>query len=307
MLKNPSSNWRNDVPCLVVVCVLITLVPSVAAQAPGGGALMGKITDPFDAVVANATVTATSVETGQAQTTITGKDGAYRFDLPLGNYRVKVEAAGFKAAEIPSAMVNATQTAVVNAKLESEQSDGKPAPPTQENLPNAPSSSKTAPTLEDLGITPAQTQGNAQEQARLDKRTHMLKVHQRLGLITLGPLIATFITSANAGGKNTSNTDRTVHLVLGAVSGDLYFMTAYYAIRAPRISGTETRGPIRLHKALAWIHGPGMILTPILGALAYNQKNNGEKVHGIAQAHGPVAIVTGAAFGLAVASVSLKF
>jgi hypothetical protein len=84
-------------------------------------------------------------------------------------------------------------------------------------------------------------------------------------------------------------------------------MTAYYAIRAPRISGTETRGPIRLHKALAWIHGPGMILTPILGALAYNQKNNGEKVHGIAQAHGPVAIVTGAAFGLAVASVSLKF
>jgi hypothetical protein len=49
----------------------------------------------------------------------------------------------------------------------------------------------------------------------------------------------------------------------------------------PKISGTETRGPIRLHKALAWIHGPGMILTPILGALAYGQKNKGEKDHGI--------------------------
>jgi hypothetical protein len=84
-------------------------------------------------------------------------------------------------------------------------------------------------------------------------------------------------------------------------------MTAYYAIRAPSIRGTETRGPIRLHKALAWIHGPGMILTPILGAMAYNQKNNGQKVHGIAAAHGPVAIVTGAAFGAAVLSVSLKF
>jgi hypothetical protein len=35
-----------------------------------------------------------------------------------------------------------------------------------------------------------------------------------------------------------------------------------------------------------------MILTPILGALAYEQNNKGEKVHGIAAAHGPVAIVT---------------
>jgi hypothetical protein len=50
-----------------------------------------------------------------------------------------------------------------------------------------------------------------------------------------------------------------------------------------------------------------MILTPILGAIAYNQKNNGEKVHGIASAHGPVAVVTGAAFAAAVLSVSVKF
>ena len=63
-------------------------------------------------------------------------------------------------------------------------------------------------------------------------------------------------------------------------------MSAYYAIRAPKIPGTQTRGPIRLHKALAWIHGPGMILTPILGAIAFDQKSNGEKVHGIASAHG---------------------
>lgn len=58
---------------------------------------------------------------------------------------------------------------------------------------------------------------------------------------------------------------------------------------------------------MAWIHGPGMILTPILGALAYSQKNNGERVHGIAKAHGPVAIVTAGAFGAALLSVSLKF
>jgi hypothetical protein len=306
MLRNIFRIWRSSVLDSILGCLLVALTPSLMAQAPGTGALTGKVTDTSGRVVADASVTAMSADSGQGQTANTGTDGTYRFNaLPPGNYRVKFEAAGFKVVEIPSTTVNETQTAVLNGKL--EQIDSKPTPAQQENLPNAPSSGTTAPSLQDLGIPPEQTQGSAQDQARLDKRTHMLKVHQRLGLITLAPLVATFITSANAGGKNTSNTDRTVHMVLGAVSGDLYFMTAYYAIRAPRVPGTETRGPIRLHKAMAWIHGPGMILTPILGAIAYNQKNNGEKVHGIASAHGPVAIVTGAAFGIAVMSVSFKF
>jgi hypothetical protein len=175
------------------------------------------------------------------------------------------------------------------------------------NPPNAPSSNQTPPSLQDLGIPPEQTQGNAQQQALLDKRTHMLKIHQRLGLITAVPLIATVATSVGAGGKSTSSTDRNVHMVLGAATVGLYLPTAYYAIRAPRVSGTQARGPIRVHKALAWIHGPGMILTPILGAMAYSQKNNGEKVHGIASAHAPVAIVTAGAYGAALLSVSLKF
>jgi len=62
-----------------------------------------------------------------------------------------------------------------------------------------------------------------------------------------------------------------------------------------------------VHRALAWIHGPGMILTPILGAIAFDQKRKGEKVHGIASAHGAVAIVTAAAYGAAIISVSFKF
>jgi hypothetical protein len=174
-------------------------------------------------------------------------------------------------------------------------------------LPNAPSSSKTEPSLEDLGFPASQAQGDAKLQALLDKRTHMLKIHQRLGLIAAIPITAAVITSVGAGGKDTSKTSRDLHAALGGLAGDLYFASAYYAIRAPRVPGTQTRGPIRFHKAMAWIHGPGMIATPILGIMAFDQKSKGEKVHGIASAHGPVAIVTAGAFGAALLSVSVKF
>lgn len=163
------------------------------------------------------------------------------------------------------------------------------------------------PSLGDLGFPAAQTQPNPQEQARLDKRAHMLKIHQRLGLITTVPLIAAVVSGASAGGKSTSSTSRDVHAALGSVTAGLYFTTAYFSIFAPKIAETRTRGQIRLHKALAWIHGPGMLLTPVLGVMAFEQKSRGEKIHGIASAHGPVAVVTAAAYGLAIVSVSIKF
>lgn len=183
--------------------------------------------------------------------------------------------------------------------------DQAPANSQQQKQPPVPN--PAAPSLGDLGFPPAQTQGNPQDQARLDKRSHMLKVHQRLGLITTGPLLATVISGSFAGGHSTSSTARDLHVALGSATGILYFTTAYYSIFAPKIPGTTARGPIRLHRALAWIHGPGMILTPILGEMAFQQKSRGERVHGIASAHGAVGYVTAAAYGIAILSVSFKF
>jgi hypothetical protein len=173
--------------------------------------------------------------------------------------------------------------------------------------PKSPAGNPPAPSLGDLGFPPDQTQGNPQDQARLDKRSHMLKMHQRLGLITAAPLLATVVTGGLAGGKSTSSTGRDVHAALGSVTTGLYLATAYYSIFAPKVAGTTARGPIRLHKALAWIHGPGMILTPMLGVMAFEQKSRGERVHGIASAHGAVGAVTAAAYGLAILSMSIKF
>ena len=219
-------------------------------------------------------------------------------------------AAGSESANaLPAAMRQAIARAIAAAI----------SPPGEEALPadqpqgqtqggqKPPPTNPPPPSLGDLGFPPAQTQGNAQEQAKLDKRSHMLKIHQRLGLITTAPLVATVITGSLAGGKSMSSTDRDLHAALGSVTAGLYLTTAYFSIFAPKVPGTPTRGPIRLHKALAWIHGPGMILTPVLGAMAYEQKNRGEKLHGIAQAHSPVAIVTAGAYGLAILSVSIKF
>ena len=169
-----------------------------------------------------------------------------------------------------------------------------------------------APSLGDLGFTPQQTQADAQMQALLSKRTHMLKVHQTLGLITTIPMLATLITGpqAKAKGRNgqtiteptTANLD--FHVALGGLTTGLYFTTAYYSIFAPKIPGVKPKGAIRLHRDLEWIHGPGMILTPLLGIMAYKQENAGEKVHGIASYHGTAAYVTAAAYGTSIVAVS---
>jgi hypothetical protein len=182
-------------------------------------------------------------------------------------------------------------------------------PPTQ-GSPTPPG----APSLSDLGLTPAETEGSAARQAIMDRRSHMLKIHQRLGLITVIPVAAACITAAGAPPKrgDYSNTaDRDLHVALGATSVAMYALTASYAIRAPKVSNEHARGGVKWHKYLIYIHAPGMILTPILGAMAFNQINSGQKVHGIASAHGPVAIITAGSYGAAIIAVSwpihLKF
>ncbi len=278
--------------CSVVVALIFVLIAhSVRAQQPNS-TLSGAVTDSSGKPAIDVKISVRNVATGGATEAQTDSSGHYSIpNLAPGNYEVSASQDSLSGS--------------IKVTIPTDQSANLTL--TQQALPNAPSSTKTEPSLEDLGFSPTESQADAKRQALLDKRTHMLKIHQRMGLITTVPLIATVITSLNAGGKSEGTASRDLHVALGALTGDLYGITAYYAIRAPRIPGDKKKGPIKFHEAMAWIHGPGMILTPILGAMAFSQKNNGEKVHGIASAHGPVAIVTAGAFGAALLSVSVKF
>ena len=192
----------------------------------------------------------------------------------------------------------------------------QPISPSESLQPPAqnPPPSGTGPSLGDLGLTPADTEGSAARQAIMDRRTHMLKVHQRLGLITVIPVAAACISSVGAPpehGNYGNTTSRDIHVALGATAVAMYAWTASYAIRAPKVSNEPARGGVKWHKYLIYIHAPGMVLTPILGAMAFNQINSGQKVHGIASAHGAVATATAISYGAAIVAVSwpihLKF
>lgn len=169
--------------------------------------------------------------------------------------------------------------------------------------------SGNTPSLQGLGFPPSEIRGNAKMQALLNKRSHMLQIHQKLGLIAAIPMIASIFSGPAAKGHHGlpgSPAGRDVHMGLGVLTTGLYWASAYYAIRAPKVPDTKSYGLIRLHKAMAWIHGPGMILTPILGSIAFSQLSRGERVHGVAKYHAWAAYTTAAAYGVAIVSVVLR-
>lgn len=260
---------RNAIWRTALACVAAAVAPALSAQTMGAGAL----TDVMN-------------------------DAAFHL-LPPGDLS---EAFGVSAPEVPE-RIHETSNITQVAFLDSQSAT---PPQTKDDTTAAPQGKPAPLSLQDLGFPQDQANGNAEAQARLDKRSHMLKVHQTLGLITLIPMVATIFASSGAGSHG-SVSGRNLHAALGILTAGLYITTASYAIGAPSVPGMKVRGPIRVHKALGWIHGVGMILTPILGAMARSQLDSGQKVHGIAAAHSAVADITVAAYAVAIGSVAFKF
>lgn len=96
---------------------LLTLTVGIAFGQAISGNLVGTISDPTGAVVANAEVTATNVGTSASVVTHTNSTGEYRFDnLPVGSYKITVKAAGFRTF-VSQADVELNRTGTRNGSM----------------------------------------------------------------------------------------------------------------------------------------------------------------------------------------------
>src|SRR5205823_2298308 len=77
------------------------------------------VTDQTGAVVPNAKVVVTNVATGESRETTTGSDGSYQILLlPIGTYKVAVEATGFRRASTEPEKLEINQSLKIDVKLE---------------------------------------------------------------------------------------------------------------------------------------------------------------------------------------------
>src|SRR5579863_5543063 len=99
-----------------LVAMLLLLPSSIRAQATG--AITGAVSDPTGAVIPGAKVTATRVDTGVSQSTVTTGAGTYTIpNLVVGTYNVIAEGSGFKAASATGITLDVSQQREVNFKL----------------------------------------------------------------------------------------------------------------------------------------------------------------------------------------------
>ena len=100
------------------VALVLFLPPKVSGQA-AYGTIIGTATDPSGAGVPKAKVTATDMEKGVSQETSTNDSGNYTFsNLIPGNYKVTIEAKGFKTYVQASMPVIVGSSTTMNATLQ---------------------------------------------------------------------------------------------------------------------------------------------------------------------------------------------
>lgn len=128
-------------------------------------------------------------------------------------------------------------------------------------------------------------------------RRTMLTLHQVGGYVTLASMIATAFAGQMIINGHESYEDIKAPLAWTTVG--LYFSTAALSLLSPppviRRPGFSS---LTVHKALAWVHFSGMIITPILGTLI-------EDEHKVRIFHQTSGYITTAAFAGAMLSITL--
>jgi hypothetical protein len=113
---------------LLITCIaLACAMPARAfAQQPTTATLGGRVTDPNGAVVTGARVIATEKSKGIKRETVSSDEGVFTLaNLPVGEYEVRTEAAGFKVAIYTEVLLQVGQSTSLDVKLELGQINDK--------------------------------------------------------------------------------------------------------------------------------------------------------------------------------------
>lgn len=114
MISRRTNVWQR---ASVLLSSLLLAGVSLFAQS-ATATLNGTITDNTGAVIAGATVTITSLATGQVRTATSNEEGFYTFPLMRPDtYRLRVEKAGFSPAQQDNVLLQVGDTSVLNVSL----------------------------------------------------------------------------------------------------------------------------------------------------------------------------------------------
>ncbi|HEY2942231.1 MAG TPA: carboxypeptidase-like regulatory domain-containing protein, partial [Vicinamibacteria bacterium] len=103
----------------LLVCLLVLVRPGPAAAQVTSATILGAVTDKSGAVIPNAQVTATNLDTNFSRSATTNERGQYSITpLPVGLYRVEVTAPGLKKFVQTGIVLDVNRSARVDPVLE---------------------------------------------------------------------------------------------------------------------------------------------------------------------------------------------
>src|SRR5215813_231935 len=114
-----SKNLQGGCLVSILAFVLLTVCSTVGNAQQGTSTVRGVVKDPQDNVISGASVTLTNLGTNLSRTTTTNDTGSYLFDfVAVGDYRLEVEAKGFKKAVMNDIHALVAKATTADVKLE---------------------------------------------------------------------------------------------------------------------------------------------------------------------------------------------
>jgi hypothetical protein len=112
-------SFKKILPSVLVMVALLNSDHAIYAQAVANAEIHGIVQDVSGAVVPNAQIKATQVETGRVETTVSSVDGLYSFlNLPVGEYKIEATAPAFKSYAQSNIVLQVGNNVQINIALE---------------------------------------------------------------------------------------------------------------------------------------------------------------------------------------------